>query len=94
MTSTSVFPAHAGVILSQDEIILHRCCFPRTCGGDPVKVPHVPLYYWVFPAHAGVILSLLHVLIELFSFPRTCGGDPHLLRHDFLGNRFSPHMRG
>ena len=31
----SLFPAYAGVIPANDDIILMMAAFPRTCGGDP-----------------------------------------------------------
>ena len=54
-----VFPAHAGVILTQGCMpkLTHR--FSRTRGGDPAGVAHSANYARVFPAHAGVILFCL-----------------------------------
>ena len=36
MLNYELFPAHAGVILSELDVTRVRITFPRTCGGDPL----------------------------------------------------------
>ena len=68
--------------------------FPRTCGGDPLKVYQNTATTAVFPAPAGVIRNNGVAINSDTGFPRTCGGDPHDRVIGKRGEKFSPHLRG
>ena len=68
--------------------------FPRTRGGDPIKVVNIMNNTTLFPAHAGVIPCSGNAGIRDVTFPRTRGGDPIRGTRKMDNTTFSPHTRG
>ena len=90
----SLFPAHAGVILSDKTVQIPEYPFPRTRGGDPTPEVIHPQHFLLFPAHAGVIPEAFQRVAVQQPFPRTRGGDPLKLPEELQAADFSPHTRG
>ena len=80
-----LFPAHAGVILSNKHEQFHETAFPRTRGGDPHDGAVGVLSKVLFPAHAGVIPSTASARASTrpFSPHAREGGVPLLHNSDF-----------
>lgn len=49
----SLFPAHAGVILNVNQVVQTSQTFPRTCGGDPMRLSFAPRMTFFSPHMRG-----------------------------------------
>ena len=89
-----VFPAYAGVILSDLQHLTAVCRFPCTRGGDPKYLQEEGRTFVFSPHTRGGILKDLKGPLLQNGFPRTRGGDPMTYLTNDPWPEFSPHTRG
>ena len=89
-----VFPARAGVILSNKIIVIQTYGISRTRGGDPSAMDKIDEEIEVFPARAGVIPGAIFCTESTMGISRTRGGDPTNTWNKFEKELYFPHARG